>query len=167
MPLSGEFYTGIDLQTMTQVNLSNPQSINPKPASRRDFLSFVWQSALGLSAVLGLAGIIRYFSHIPNPVNETLFDLGPADQFPTDSISVIQQAQAVIIPTPNGFEALSLVCPHLGCEVKTQDEGFECPCHGSRFDLDGSLLKGPADLPLKKLRLEILENGHIVLDISE
>jgi cytochrome b6-f complex iron-sulfur subunit len=152
---------------MKQANLSNPQFKYPRPTSRRDFLSLVWQSALGLSAILGLAGIIRYFSHIPNPVNETLFDLGPADQFTPDSISVIQQAQAVIIPTPNGFEALSLVCPHLGCEVKIQDGGFECPCHGSRFTLDGSLLKGPADLPLKKLRLDILNNGHMMLDISE
>ena len=43
-------------------------------------------------------------------------------------------------------EVLSAVCPHLGCEVPwNPDEGkFMCPCHGSQFAADGSLIQGPA-----------------------
>ena len=43
-------------------------------------------------------------------------------------------------------EVLSAVCPHLGCEVPWDpDEGkFMCPCHGSQFAADGSLIQGPA-----------------------
>ena len=43
-------------------------------------------------------------------------------------------------------EVLSAVCPHLGCEVPwNPDEGkFMCPCHGSQFGPDGSLIQGPA-----------------------
>ena len=37
-------------------------------------------------------------------------------------------------------------CTHMGCKLSynEQDETFDCPCHGSRFDKDGSILWGPA-----------------------
>jgi quinol---cytochrome c reductase iron-sulfur subunit, bacillus type len=46
----------------------------------------------------------------------------------------------------NNTEVLSAVCPHLGCEVpwNPQEGKFMCPCHGSQFAPDGSLLQGPA-----------------------
>ncbi|MGW7352308.1 FAD-dependent oxidoreductase [Streptomyces sp. NPDC054784] len=49
------------------------------------------------------------------------------------------------------IRALSARCTHLGCLVRFNDaEGaWECPCHGSRFDVDGSVLQGPATRPLE------------------
>ena len=35
-------------------------------------------------------------------------------------------------------------CDHEHCEVSRSGEGWVCPCHGSRFDLDGTRTKGPA-----------------------
>ncbi len=42
--------------------------------------------------------------------------------------------------------ALSPVCPHMGCHVKWNpaEKTWDCPCHGSRFDIDGKILNGPA-----------------------
>ncbi len=60
----------------------------------------------------------------------------------------------------NGFEsATNLVtptlkrCPHLGCALKWNkaEHTWDCPCHGSRFDKDGSLIDNPATGDLKKL----------------
>lgn len=56
----------------------------------------------------------------------------------------------VIRKADGGLVALSLVCTHWGCDVDWFGgrSELECPCHGSRFDLTGKVLEGPADEPL-------------------
>lgn len=51
------------------------------------------------------------------------------------------------------LHVLSPVCPHAGCYVKynSGEKTFDCPCHGSRFAYDGTLLAGPAVSDLPKL----------------
>ncbi len=58
--------------------------------------------------------------------------------------------------------AFSTVCPHLGCGVDydAQARTFDCPCHGSSFDLDGRCLKGPALRGLDELEVTT-ESGEV------
>lgn len=53
----------------------------------------------------------------------------------------------------NGTEhAVSLRCTHLGCLVRFNavESTWDCPCHGSRFDVEGNVLEGPAVRPLRR-----------------
>ena len=51
--------------------------------------------------------------------------------------------------------AVSLRCPHLGCLVRRDDTDgtLVCPCHGSRYDARGRLLRGPSQHDLTPLTL--------------
>jgi glycine/D-amino acid oxidase-like deaminating enzyme/nitrite reductase/ring-hydroxylating ferredoxin subunit len=50
------------------------------------------------------------------------------------------------------LHAVSLRCTHLGCLVRFNgaESSWDCPCHGSRFDVDGAVLEGPASRPLPR-----------------
>ena len=50
------------------------------------------------------------------------------------------------------LHAVSLRCTHLGCLVRfnSAERSWDCPCHGSRFAVDGSVLEGPAVKPLER-----------------
>jgi Rieske Fe-S protein len=52
---------------------------------------------------------------------------------------------------PEAFDAIQLVCTHEGCPViVTSNTQLDCPCHLSRFDGDGAVMRGPADRPLPR-----------------
>ena len=60
---------------------------------------------------------------------------------------------AVYRDIDNKLHTFSAVCPHLGCIVQWNgdEKSFDCPCHGSRFGCDGTVLNGPAKSDLMKL----------------
>ena len=52
-------------------------------------------------------------------------------------------------------------CTHLGCTFPWNplDQQFQCPCHGSLYAPDGSVVRGPAPLPLKLVQVAVIDNS--------
>ena len=131
--------------------------------SRRDFLKLARDGFLYLSGALAFVGFLRFLDFDPNPAPKTEFDLGPVENYPPDSCTVLPEIPAILTRTESGFSALSLVCSHLGCTLENEADGFACPCHGSRFDTEGRVMHGPAVKPLPALRIEITEDKRLIL----
>lgn len=60
------------------------------------------------------------------------------------------------------LHAVSLRCTHLGCLLRFNgaEASWDCPCHGSRFDVDGTVLEGPAVTPLARKEFQQPANGR-------
>ena len=72
----------------------------------------------------------------------------------------------IIINTGNGtFSALSSICTHQGCivEYNSTAGNLQCPCHGSEFTTTGSVVKGPATMPLQKFTSSVSGNILTIL----
>jgi Rieske Fe-S protein len=51
--------------------------------------------------------------------------------------------RAVVRTSQTTFDGFSRICTHQGCDTDVVNNRFECPCHGSIFNKDGSVLRGP------------------------
>jgi cytochrome b6-f complex iron-sulfur subunit len=110
--------------------------------------------------------LMRFFSYIPDPGTPTEFDLGDITNYPVGSRTIRSDIPAVIYNREGDIVAYSLVCTHLGCTIEVDGNEFACPCHGSRFDKNGMVLKNPAQKPLGKLRVDVLEDNKLKLYIE-
>ncbi|MFH1184227.1 MAG: ubiquinol-cytochrome c reductase iron-sulfur subunit [Chloroflexota bacterium] len=131
--------------------------------SRRDFMKVITGYLLGLSGALGIAGVARYLTFESEPRRPTEYDLGLASDFALDTRTPVNEVPALLIRNQGGFVAVSLLCTHLGCTVEESPDGFVCPCHGSRYDVRGTVQRGPATEPLRQLRTEVTADARLVL----
>lgn len=68
-----------------------------------------------------------------------------------------------------GLMALWQRCVHLGCRVPScvPSQGFECPCHGSKYNLHGEYEQGPAPRNMDRFNVEIDDAGNLVVKTGE
>jgi glycine/D-amino acid oxidase-like deaminating enzyme/nitrite reductase/ring-hydroxylating ferredoxin subunit len=83
-------------------------------------------------------------------------DTGTADEIPRGEARVVRSGllgkTGAYRDEGGGLHAVSVRCTHLGCLLRfnTAERSWDCPCHGSRFDVDGAVLAGPAVAPLEQ-----------------
>lgn len=65
-------------------------------------------------------------------------------------------------PAPDRFVAFNATCTHQGCPVSYVGSGFRCPCHGSTFDENGQVTKGPARAPLIEIPVRVVD-GQVTI----
>lgn len=83
-------------------------------------------------------------------------DIGVLDPGEGAIVRVGERAVAACRDADGCLYALSPTCTHLGCTVQWNDAeaSWDCPCHGSRFAVDGAVLDGPAVQPLERYEVD-------------
>lgn len=64
------------------------------------------------------------------------------------------------------FVALSPICTHLGCTVEIQGDRLVCPCHGSTYDREGQVLRGPAERALHRYPAILSVDNVLEIDLG-
>jgi cytochrome b6-f complex iron-sulfur subunit len=144
---------------------ATPRSrMDPEAMPRRDFLGLAawWSAAAAL--LFGFLGAMRLpkAAVLPSPSKKFKVTLPPS--FVAAQPYLPAGRSVAIIRDGNNVHAISMVCTHLGCIVKPSDTGFDCPCHGSKFSHDGSVIKGPAPKGLPWLGMTHLGGGKFIVD---
>lgn len=141
----------------TQVEVNTP--------SRREFLYYIWGASMVLFMGEVAAGLIWFMlPRFKHGEFGGIFAFNPAEVpvAGTAPMSVPVGRFHVSHTEEDGLVILYGVCTHLGCLPKWVETNhrFECPCHGSKFELDGKYIEGPAPRSLDRFRTTItFEDG--------
>ncbi len=128
------------------------------PMTRREFLNYAWLASLGFVFVAGFGGATFFFAFPRFKPGEFggVFDLGKAGDVlpkPTDPPMHNTVGKFWLSNVNGRILALYDVCVHLGCLYQWQPltNRFECPCHGSKYQKDGTYIAGPAPRSLDRM----------------
>jgi len=134
---------------------------------RRKFMK-VGTSSLAVAGVGACVFGFRYLS--PNVLYEPspVISLGKPEHYSVGSVTLDARNGVFLVRVPEGFYALNAVCTHLGCLTvfKAETGEIACPCHGSNFRKDGSVIGGPAPKALAWLKTWISDDGNLMVDRS-
>jgi glycine/D-amino acid oxidase-like deaminating enzyme/nitrite reductase/ring-hydroxylating ferredoxin subunit len=102
-----------------------------------------------LAAENGHAGLAFVAERILRPGRRPIDDLRPGEG---GIVASSAGKVAAYRDEQGGVHAVSSRCTHLGCQVRwnAAERTWDCPCHGSRFAVDGEVLAGPAVRPLER-----------------
>lgn len=139
--------------------------------SRRKVLRHSYQGLAAVAVVgmggLGVSGCVsvnRYVFRSPSKSNVVVIPESEMAQLKTVTdvleIRTLKEEGPVFVRKVRGeYVALSSTCTHRGCEVESNPTFYECPCHNSKFDLEGRVVNGPATQHLDRLTLQKLAKG--------
>jgi cytochrome b6-f complex iron-sulfur subunit len=98
---------------------------------------------------------------------DTRVGVGRPEDIAVGTVLVLPKHRIYVIRDAHGFYALGSICTHLGCMTRFDRDkrAISCPCHGSRFHLDGRVAEGPAPRALPRLQIS-LDRGVLVVDSS-
>ena len=152
------------MTTIASPNAAARSRLEPEPIPRRDFLglSALWAAAAAL--LFALFGALRLPRAAVVPVPSRKFRINLPETLAAGDAFIPPGRSVAVFRDDQGVFAISRVCTHLGCLVKSEADGFHCPCHGSRFAPDGKVVKGPAPKALAWLAVTRVAAGSYLID---
>ena len=132
--------------------------------SRRRMLGWITGAGLVGSGVLSAISNFVFIKPRATYGQPQRFSIGKPDAFPPGTRITLETRRVCVAREGNRLAAISTTCTHLGCIVGLSDTGFACPCHGSRFDQDGTVTGGPAPRALPWFKLTLAPNGELEVD---
>lgn len=135
---------------------------------RRGVLRLLGQGSVLVAFLAQLAAAARAF--VPNVLYEPLrrFKLRRPGDYP-QGVTFDADHRLFVVRQEDAFHVISAACTHLGCTVqwKLDRKTFDCPCHGSRFQADGTNVAGPAPRPLAWYTTALSPDGYLEVDTAE
>jgi Rieske Fe-S protein len=131
--------------------------------NRREFVGAT-AAALTVAVCGGCAS-----QHV-NPVGPraggTTVDVGTLRDYPTDGATdqFAKSDGVMVVRSGDKIYATSALCTHQSCAMAVVGSRFCCPCHGTRYDLAGRVIKGPARESLAYYGISVNEQGRLVVD---
>lgn len=144
--------------------MSTPSRLTPERVPRRDFLGLSALLSAGAALLFAGLGMMRLPKAAVLPSPSKRFRVRLPESLADGEIYIPPGRQVALVRRGDEVFALSTVCTHLGCIAKPMRDGFDCPCHGSRFGRDGTVLKGPAPKSLPWLKVTDAGKGVYVVD---
>ncbi len=138
--------------------------LEPPRVSRRSFLSLASLGSFFVAIGTAAAGVLRlpHPTVLPGPVRR--YKVGYPDEYSVGSEKRHERENVFFVFRDEaGFYAISATCTHLGCTVSRAEQGFACPCHGSKFGPGGNVRGGPAPRPLPWLEVTRAPDGELVV----
>jgi cytochrome b6-f complex iron-sulfur subunit len=120
-----------------------------------------------MSALAMFAGMFRMSKPNVRYEEATKFKIGKPENFPVGMVTKLDDKGVFIFSNDDGLHAISSVCTHLGCIVAVSETGFQCPCHGSKYDENGKVIGGPAPRNLSWLEISRGLDGSLMVDTAK
>ena len=127
--------------------------------NRREFV------LLTIAGVAGCAGQGGHGASSNAPA--ALIDAGPVSDYAAQGVyDAFRERGFFVVNRDAQVFAVSAICTHRDCLLKVATpHSMICKCHGSTFESDGAVTKGPATRNLPRLETSIDERGHLIVSV--
>ena len=116
----------------------------------------------GLLGLCGCAGLPTYLATLEAGTIELRRDEVESGFGDGNAVRIrasgLEEEIALLRLGDGSLRARGTTCTHLGCQVRPGGEFLVCPCHGSTFDRQGAVVRGPAQRPLTSYPVAVSED---------
>lgn len=132
---------------------------------RRTFLNRSWKALVGLFVLEAAWGTWDMAQPTEAGAFGGVVKAGERSEFPEGTVRYFPNGRFYVASHEGKLQALYQKCPHLGCRVPfcETSKRFECPCHGSAYNIKGERLDGPAPRGLDRFPVSV-EDGQVLVD---